>query len=73
MGDGEQAEGSVWEAAMAGSHYKLDNLFGIVDRNHLQISGNTGRCDGPWKTLQINGVPSDGMSMKLMGTIFRRS
>lgn len=41
MGDGEQAEGSVWEAAMAGSHYKLDNLFGIVDRNHLQISGNT--------------------------------
>ncbi len=41
MGDGEQAEGSIWEAAMAGSHYQLDNLFGIVDRNHLQISGNT--------------------------------
>ncbi len=41
MGDGEQEEGSVWEAAMAGSHYKLDNLTGIVDRNHLQISGTT--------------------------------
>ena len=41
MGDGEQAEGSVWEAAMAGSHYKLDNLVAIVDRNHLQISGST--------------------------------
>ncbi len=42
MGDGELGEGSVWEAAMAGSHYKLDNLVAIVDRNHLQISGTTG-------------------------------
>jgi len=41
MGDGELAEGSVWEAAMAGSHYKLDNLIGIVDRNRLQIGGST--------------------------------
>lgn len=41
MGDGEQAEGSVWEAAMAASHHKLDNLFAIVDRNGLQISGST--------------------------------
>jgi transketolase len=41
MGDGEQAEGSVWEGAMAAGHYKLDNLIGIVDRNRLQISGNT--------------------------------
>lgn len=41
MGDGEVAEGSVWEAAMAGSHYKLDNLTAFVDRNHLQISGTT--------------------------------
>ena len=41
MGDGEQAEGSVWEAAMAGAHYKLDNLVAVIDRNKLQISGNT--------------------------------
>jgi len=41
MGDGEQDEGSVWEAAMAGAHYRLDNLVGIVDRNRLQISGDT--------------------------------
>ena len=41
MGDGEQGEGSVWEAAMAGPTYQLDNLTAIVDRNHLQISGNT--------------------------------
>lgn len=41
MGDGELAEGSVWEAAMAGHQYKLDNLCAVVDRNRLQISGNT--------------------------------
>lgn len=41
MGDGELAEGSVWEATMAAGHYKLDNLCAVVDRNHLQISGNT--------------------------------
>lgn len=41
MGDGELAEGSVWEAAMSGSHYRLDNLCAIVDRNRLQISGCT--------------------------------
>ncbi len=41
MGDGEQAEGSVWEAAMAGPNFGLDNLTAIIDRNHLQISGNT--------------------------------
>jgi transketolase len=41
MGDGEQAEGSVWEALMAGSAYHLDNLVAILDRNHLQISGDT--------------------------------
>ena len=41
MGDGELAEGSVWEGAMAAHHYKLDNLCAIVDRNRLQISGNT--------------------------------
>jgi transketolase len=39
MGDGEQQEGSIWEAAMEAGHYKLDNLIGIVDRNRLQIDG----------------------------------
>ena len=39
MGDGEQQEGSIWEAVMEGSHYKLDNLVGIIDRNRLQIDG----------------------------------
>ncbi|HBE86056.1 MAG TPA: transketolase [Lachnoclostridium sp.] len=41
MGDGELAEGSVWEGAMAASQFKLDNLCAVVDRNRLQISGDT--------------------------------
>ena len=41
LGDGELGEGSVWEAAMAAGHYQLDNLVAIIDRNGLQISGNT--------------------------------
>ncbi|MBE0655218.1 MAG: transketolase, partial [Bacteroidales bacterium] len=66
MGDGEQAEGSIWEGAMFASHYKLDNLCGIIDRNKLQISGQTEiimsiepladkwRAFG-WNVLEING------------------
>jgi transketolase len=41
LGDGELAEGSVWEAAMAAAHYGLDNLTAVVDRNRLQIGGST--------------------------------
>ncbi len=39
MGDGEQQEGNIWEAVMEASHYKLDNLVGIIDANRLQIDG----------------------------------
>src|SRR6201982_3539549 len=39
MGDGEQQEGQIWEAAMEAGHYQLDNLIGIVDCNRLQIDG----------------------------------
>ena len=41
LGDGELAEGSNWEAAMAGAHYGLDNLIAIIDHNTLQITGRT--------------------------------
>jgi transketolase len=41
LGDGELAEGSNWEAAMAAAHYRLDNLIAIVDHNTLQITGRT--------------------------------
>jgi transketolase len=41
LGDGEMAEGSNWEAAMAAAHYELDNLTAILDHNCLQITGPT--------------------------------
>ncbi|HNY02148.1 MAG TPA: transketolase [Bacteroidales bacterium] len=41
LGDGELQEGSVWEAAMAASHHNLGNLLAIVDRNGVQIDGDT--------------------------------
>jgi transketolase len=41
LGDGELAEGSNWEAGLAAAHYKLDNLFAILDHNTLQITGHT--------------------------------
>jgi len=66
MGDGEQQEGSIWEAAMEAAHYKLDNLIGIVDKNALQIDGRVSdvmdiepldkkyRAFG-WEVLQCDG------------------
>ena len=39
MGDGEQQEGQIWEAAMEAGHFQLDNLIGIIDCNRLQIDG----------------------------------
>ena len=39
MGDGEQQEGQVWEAAMEAAHHHLDNLIAIIDCNRLQIDG----------------------------------
>lgn len=41
LGEGELAEGSNWEAGLAGAHYRLDNLVAILDHNTLQITGPT--------------------------------
>lgn len=66
MGDGEQAEGSVWEAAMSASNYKLDNLCAIVDRNRLQISGGTEDVMGlepfkqKWEAFGFDVIEIDG-------------
>jgi transketolase len=47
LGDGEVQEGQIWEAAMTASHYSLDNLTAILDRNRLQIDGRT------WEVMNI--------------------
>ena len=73
MGDGELAEGSVWEGAMAASQYKLDNLCAVVDRNRLQISGNTEDVMGHddlearfaafgWNVIQADGNNIDALN-----------
>lgn len=66
MGDGEQQEGNIWEAAMEAGHFKLDNLVGIIDYNRLQIDGwvrevmdvdpleDKYRSFG-WEVIRING------------------
>lgn len=41
LGDGELNEGAIWEAVMSASHFKLDNLIAIIDRNGIQIDGST--------------------------------
>ncbi len=66
MGDGELQEGSVWEAAMAASSLRLANLVAVVDRNRLQITGDTESVIGlepladrwrafGWTVRQVNG------------------
>ncbi|MBI4363807.1 MAG: transketolase [Candidatus Latescibacteria bacterium] len=66
MGDGEQQEGQIWEAAMFAAHYKLDNLCGIVDYNRKQIDGDVETVMGiaplaskwrafNWHVIEVNG------------------
>ena len=66
MGDGECNEGSVWEAAMAGPHYKLDNLVAIIDKNNLQQTGtnseimSVGDLVSKWKSFGWQVFEIDG-------------
>ncbi len=66
MGDGEQQEGQVWEAAMEAGHFHLDNVIAIVDCNRLQIDGwvkdvmsveplEAKYASFGWQTMRING------------------
>lgn len=70
MGDGECDEGSIWEGAMAGGHYKLDNLTAFVDRNRLQISGTTEEvmtqdsAETRWATFGWNVLSIPGNDMQ---------
>lgn len=76
MGDGELAEGSVWEAAMAASQYKLDNLIGIIDRNRLQITGKTVEVmdneplDKKWESFGWEVIQVDGHDLEALIRVF---
>lgn len=66
MGDGESEEGEVWEAAMAASHFKLNNLIAFTDKNKLQIDGCTDEImssdplDKKWEAFGWNVSTVDG-------------
>jgi len=66
MGDGETNEGQIWEAAMTASHYKLDNVCGLIDLNGLQIDGaccdvkNMDPMNKKWEAFGWNVIDADG-------------
>ena len=60
MGDGEQQEGQVWEAAMYAPHNKLDNLIATIDYNGQQIDGPV---DKILSLLNLNSKPASKASV----------
>jgi transketolase len=83
MGDGELPEGSNWEAALSASHYKLDNLCAIVDKNSLQITAatadvmNTDPLDKKWEAFgwsvkTVNGNDIDELKAAFAALPFEK-
>ncbi len=70
LGDGECDEGQVWEAAMSASHYKLDNLTAIVDRNRIQNDNFTSKVmeleplTDKWRAFGWNVLEVDGHNIQ---------
>ena len=76
VGDGESEEGIIWEAMMAASNYKLDNLCVIFDVNHLQIDGNVEDVMNPLpldtkaQAFGFNVVECDGHDFESIAKAF---
>jgi transketolase len=81
LGDGECQEGSIWEAAMAAAHYRLDNLVAIVDRNGVQEDGPTEQIMAlepfadkwrsfGWEVREIDGHDVEDLSRALHAVPF---
>lgn len=66
VGDGEQAEGQIWEAAMAAANFKIDNITAIVDCNRLQATGaikdrfDLNPIRPKWESFGWNAIEVDG-------------
>lgn len=79
MGDGEQQEGLVWEAAMAAAHHRLDNLTAIIDCNGIQINGwvndimRIEPLDQKWSAFGWAYLDIDGHDMKQILNAFHRA
>ncbi len=79
MGDGETNEGQIWEAAMTGSHYGLDNLCGIIDFNKLQIDGlccdvkSLGQYKEKWAHFGWHAIEIDGHDFDQLDKAFEEA
>ena len=79
MGDGECCEGTVWEAAMALSHFKLGNVIPVVDRNRLMIDGPTEVVmhlepfADKWRAFGFEVIEVDGHSLSELGAALDRA
>ena len=76
LGDGELQEGLVWEAAMSAAHYKLDNLFVILDNNGLQIDGKNedvmdiGSAKDKFEAFGFHVIEGDGHDFEVIKNAF---
>jgi transketolase len=79
MGDGEQQEGQIWEAAMFAGHYRLDNLCGMIDYNRKQIDGDVEDIIGiapladKWRAFEWNVLECDGHDLADILRAFREA
>ena len=75
LGDGECDEGQIWEAAMSASHYHLDNLTAIVDRNRIQNDRFTDQVmtleplQDKWEAFGWHVIQVDGHSIEELTTV----
>ena len=79
IGDGEMTEGQIWEAALAASFYKIDNLVAILDRNGLQATGccaerfNTAPVAQKWESFGWHVIECNGHDIKEIIEVFNRA
>lgn len=79
LGDGEQAEGQIWEAAMAAVNFKVDNLVAVVDKNGLQATGkvgerfNTNPLSAKWAGFGWNVIEIDGHDINQILDAFKEA
>jgi transketolase len=76
LGDGEQDEGAVWEAAMSAPKFKLNNLTAVVDYNKVQLDGRTdevmplGDLAAKWRAFGWNVIECDGNNIEALDAAF---
>jgi transketolase len=79
LGDGESNEGNVWEAAMAASHYRLDNLIAVVDYNKVMAKGSVAEqmaiepLADKWRAFGWEVVEVDGHRVDLLAQAFHNA